>query len=101
VRGETAQPLSGEVYAIYVLPDCWGQGIGRALLAHAERDLIEHGYDEAVLWVLADNQRARAFYERAGWHADGGTKRDTFGGREVEEVRYRRALRTSRVNEPA
>lgn len=100
VRGEASQPLSGEVYAIYVLPDCWGRGVGRSLLAHAEHDLIEHGYDEAVLWVLADNERARAFYEAAGWHADGGVKHDTFGGREVTEVRYRIALDKSRADEP-
>jgi GNAT superfamily N-acetyltransferase len=84
-----------------VLPDWWGQSIGRGLLAHAEQALIEQGYDAAVLWVLADNRRARAFYERAGWHPDGGTKSATFGGREVEEVRYRIALGRSRVDEPA
>jgi ribosomal protein S18 acetylase RimI-like enzyme len=101
MRGEMAQPPSGEIYAIYVLPDCWGQGVGRQLLAHAEQGLMEQGYVQAVLWVLADNQRARAFYERAGWYADSGTKRDTFGGREVEEVRYRIALGRSGMNEPA
>jgi ribosomal protein S18 acetylase RimI-like enzyme len=100
-RDEPAQPLSGEIYAIYVLPDCWGQGVGRQLLNHAEQSLMEQGNVQAVLWVLADNRRARTFYERAGWHADGGTKRDKFGGREVEEVRYRIALGRSRVNEPA
>lgn len=101
LREENAQPRTGEVYAIYVPPDWWGQSIGRGLLAHAEQALIEQGYDAAVLWVLADNRRARAFYERAGWHPDGGTKSATFGGREVEEVRYRIALGRSRVDEPA
>jgi ribosomal protein S18 acetylase RimI-like enzyme len=98
-RDEAAHPSTGEVYAIYVLPDCWDKGVGRTLLAHAERDLIAHGYDEAVLWVLADNRRARAFYEITGWHADGGTKHDTIGGREVMEVRYRLVLERSRVAE--
>jgi ribosomal protein S18 acetylase RimI-like enzyme len=99
LRGESPQPVIGEVYAIYVLPDHWGQGVGRGLLSRAETELIEQGYREAMLWVLADNQRARTFYERAGWHADGGTKRDTFGGREVTEVRYRVALdRAGRVD---
>jgi len=98
-RDDTASPLTGEVYAIYVLPDCWDRGVGRSLLAHAEADLVTHGYNEAVLWVLADNQRARAFYELAGWHADGGTKHDSIGGRDVTEVRYRIALERSRVAE--
>lgn len=99
VRDRPLEPLTGELYAIYVLPDCWDRGVGRALLARAERELMERGYARAVLWVLADNQRARAFYERAGWHADGGTKLDTFGGREVAEVRYGIELERSRFSE--
>ena len=95
-RDEGMGALTGELYAIYVLPDCWDRGIGRTLITHAERQLKRQGFDEAVLWVLADNQRARTFYERARWHADGGTKEDNFGGREVTEVRYRTALETSR-----
>ena len=91
-RDDGMPRLTGEIYAIYVLPDCWDRGVGRKLIAHAEHELKEQGFDEAVLWVLADNQRARAFYERSGWHADGGSKQATFGGREVTEVRYRVAL---------
>ena len=99
-RDEGMGASIGEIYAIYVLPDCWDRGIGRTLIAHAERQLKEQGFDDALLWVLADNQRARAFYERAGWHADGGTKQDTFGGREVTEVRYRIALERPRGEDP-
>lgn len=98
-REESAKGRTGEVYAIYVLPDCWDRGVGRTLLAHTERDLASHGYSEAVLWVLADNDRARDFYEAAGWHADGGTRQDRIGGRDVEEVRYRLVLEKSRVAE--
>lgn len=85
-------PNSGEVYAIYVLAACWDKGVGRLLLGTAGRELSALGYTSALLWVLADNRRARTFYERAGWHTDGGTKQATFGGREVTEVRYRVAL---------
>jgi ribosomal protein S18 acetylase RimI-like enzyme len=98
-RDEGTHPLTGEVYAIYVMPDCWDNGIGWDLLTRAEGELRERGYAEAVLWVLADNQRARAFYERAGWRSDGGTKQDTFGGAEVTEVRYRIDLKRSRLAE--
>ena len=98
-RDETAGPLTGEVYAIYVLSDCWDRGVGRNLLAHAEHDLLNHGYNQAVLWVLADNLRARALYEQADWHADGGTKNDAIGDQRVTEVRYRIALERSRVAE--
>jgi GNAT superfamily N-acetyltransferase len=82
----------GEVYAINVLPGCWSRGIGRNLLARAERDLREHGYPVAILWCLTDNARARTFYERHGWQFDGTTKMRDFGGADVEEVRYRKEL---------
>lgn len=93
-RDSDAPAGRGEVYAIYVLPDCWDRGVGRDLLAHAERDLHELGYSDATLWVLAGNDRARRFYEVAGW-APAGTRRDTIGGVEVDEVRYRKSLGSS------
>lgn len=87
-----APPSTGEVYAIYVDPACWHRGVGRNLLAHAERDLRGHGYADATLWVLADNERARRFYEASGWQPDGTTKTDNFAGTELAEVRYRKPL---------
>lgn len=100
-RDDAASSSTGEVYAIYVLPDCWDRGLGRNLLTHAERDLVANGYSDAVLWVAADNERARDFYQRAGWHADGGERTEHIGGQEVAEVRHRRALERSRVGELA
>jgi ribosomal protein S18 acetylase RimI-like enzyme len=91
-RGDDAKSGEGEVYAIYVLPDCWTRGIGRNLLTHAERDLIGHGYSEAVLWCFEDNLRARDFYERSGWHADGASSVHTYAGVELTEIRYRKVL---------
>ena len=41
-----------------------------------------------MLWVLADNPRARRFYEREGWRFDG-RRTDTVRGFEVEEALYR------------
>jgi len=98
-RDESLPPDTGEVYAIYVLPDCWARGLGRTLLQHAERDLLTHGYSNAVLWCLADNVRAGSFYRQAGWRLDGATKTDTFAGHQAEEVRYRIALERSRVSD--
>jgi ribosomal protein S18 acetylase RimI-like enzyme len=79
---------TGEIYAIYVGAECWDRGVGRNLLAHAERDLKSHGYSQAGLWVLSTNERARQFYEAAGWRADGTEKTDIFGGAELHESRY-------------
>jgi hypothetical protein len=43
----------------------------------------------AVFVVLATNERARRFYEAAGWQADGSTKTDASRGFPLVEVRYR------------
>jgi len=86
----------GELYGLYVLPEAWGRGAGRALIAQVERDLGAR-YRDATLWVLEDNPRARRFYERAGWEHDGGRKREPFLGVEVDEVRYRKRLGAPRV----
>jgi GNAT superfamily N-acetyltransferase len=84
----------GELYAIYVDPDCWSGGTGRLLLARAEEALAS-AYDEATLWVLTANPRARRFYERAGWQWDGVSKTEERLGVASEETRYRKTLATS------
>lgn len=91
-ESDPADPWVGQVYAIYVHPRAWGQGVGRELFAHATDVLREIGYREAVLWVLETNARARRFYEIAGWRTDGATKVDRRGDVELREVRYRAAL---------
>jgi len=82
----------GELGEIYALPEAWGKGIGHGLMAACVAALQARGYADAVLWVLADNPRARAFYEREGWVLDGAEKTDTFLGVAVRELRYRISL---------
>lgn len=82
---------TGEVYAIYVVPSYWSTGTGSSLMAAAVAGLAEQRYQRAVLWVLDANARARRFYEKAGWHADGASNvLAGLGG--VLEVRYARPL---------
>ncbi|MBA3307848.1 MAG: GNAT family N-acetyltransferase [Chloroflexi bacterium] len=87
-----ASDRTGEIEAIYMDPDFTGMGIGRGLFAHVTNDLTEQGFEEATLWVLDSNARARRFYEAAGWHFDGSTKEDERPGGVLHEVRYRRPL---------
>jgi ribosomal protein S18 acetylase RimI-like enzyme len=93
-RNLTTEGLAGvvgELYAIYVTPAWWSAGAGRALMESALSALEADGYRRAVLWVLADNARARRFYERAGFTPDGATNiLAGLGG--VLEVRYTRDL---------
>jgi ribosomal protein S18 acetylase RimI-like enzyme len=96
-RDALASPTTGEVYALYVDPECWDRGVGRNLLAHGQKDLVEHGYSDATLWVLVDNQRACAFYEAAGWRADGSERIEHVGQHQMTEIRYRRQLELPRV----
>jgi len=84
----------GELYAIYALPEAWGSGAGPALMDAALAALCGLGFREAVLWVLEDNPRARRFYEREGWHADGGRREGEHLGVTAAEVRYRIELET-------
>jgi GNAT superfamily N-acetyltransferase len=79
----------GELYAIYVLPAHWGHGAGKALMTEATTALRRVGFDDAVLWVLEDNPRARVFYERSGWSLDGAVREGTHLGTVTREVRYR------------
>lgn len=46
------------------------------------------GYDRAMLWVMASNDRSRRFYERAGWSWDGTTSEHRFDCANVPIVRY-------------
>jgi len=82
----------GEVYAIYLDPDRWGQGVGRALLAAGERALLDDGQWQALLWVLDRNVRAREFYERQGWVPGKPIRIENIGGADVNEARYEKVL---------
>jgi GNAT superfamily N-acetyltransferase len=93
-RDEDAEPeVTAELTAIYVAPHAWGTGAGRLLMTEALERLRTLGFEDATLWVLEDNPRARRFYEIAGWRVDGRAKRDEFLDTLVSEVRYRIELR--------
>ncbi|MFI8438908.1 GNAT family N-acetyltransferase [Streptomyces sp. NPDC079020] len=82
----------GEVYALYVLPDLIGQGIGLRLLGEAHTQMKIHGFEVSALWVLCDNQQAGRFYERAGYQADGAVQDDVYDEITLSELRYQRVL---------
>ena len=75
-----------ELNTIYLLPTAWGTGIAGRLLAAALAE--DRRY---FLWVFRDNQRAQAFYRKAGFVPDGTTKTIPLGGRTLTELRYRRS----------
>lgn len=85
-------PTIGELYALYLAEAAAGQGVGRALLAAVIAGLRGRGCTAVSLWVLDGNKRARRFYERAGFHADGATRVEVRPDHERVERRYLMAL---------
>jgi GNAT superfamily N-acetyltransferase len=61
----------GRLERLYVRPGAWGTGVAQALHAAALAALREQGATTASLWCLAENPRARRFYERQGWRLNG------------------------------
>jgi ribosomal protein S18 acetylase RimI-like enzyme len=92
-RDSDAQPTTGEVWAIYVDPAYWRQGVGRRLWSKAEERLRASAFSEVTLWVLKENSRAIAFYESNGLAIDPGSEKTiTLGGAELLEIRLRKQL---------
>lgn len=81
-----------ELYAIHVTPERVGTGVGRALMSTAIEELTKLRRHRAVLWVVEGNDRARRFYERGGWQADGARRKGTIGPARTHQLRYSRRL---------
>ena len=78
----------GEIVSIYFLPAYMGKGYGHQLLKKCIEELNILGYDNILLWVLEDNQRARKFYEKNGFSCSEIFMSDNIGGKELREVMY-------------
>jgi GNAT superfamily N-acetyltransferase len=82
-----------ELQFLFTHPRVWGQGAGRALLAHAEDALRAAGCAEAVVWTEERNDRALAVYRKAAWETDGAAKERVWMGAPIRELRLRKRLR--------
>ena len=76
-----AAVVGGELDGLFVEPDLWGHGIGRALVDAATHEARKKGLS---LKVIA-NPRARRFYESCGFTIEG-----------EEQTRFGPALRMTR-----
>lgn len=75
---------TGEVFAIYLLKEVQGFGLGRKLMdatLHQLRDC-----PHVFLWVLEGNTQAIGFYEHYGFRMDG-SKQNIPQGRELRMIR--------------
>jgi ribosomal protein S18 acetylase RimI-like enzyme len=80
-----------QLYRLYVHPDHWDEGIGKALLAEAEQALYDRDLNGYEVEVYADNERAVGFFEGTGFER---VEEDetTFWGVTLTEYIYRKRL---------
>ncbi|MES3038050.1 MAG: N-acetyltransferase [Bdellovibrionota bacterium] len=80
--GKSREPnlsIDGELYAIYLLKEYQGLGIGRKLFETATGALQKRGYKQFFVSVFSDNHESVAFYKKMGgklighdnYHVDG------------------------------
>jgi len=77
----------GEIWAIYLIEEFCGTGIGKQLLDFEIQELKKINPKEIFLWVFEANTRARKFYEKSGFCYDG-TKREEKYGIPITQLRY-------------
>lgn len=88
---------SCELLSFYVAPDWWGRNVGQDLMKWLLEDFRHRGFDKIMLWTIRTNQRARDFYEKAGFRCEDVfrtiSRRESGVLLEHNEVRYSRDLR--------
>lgn len=92
-RDPRTPPTTGEIWAIHVLGQHHGQGVGLALWDAAREALIDEGCTHVSIWIELASERALRFHELAGFKRDMPSLRTVArGARRVEEIRLKRAL---------
>lgn len=76
----------GELYAIYILKEVQGKGVGRLLVQPVVKELIEQHINTMIVLVLEDNS-SKHFYERLGAR-EIDTQRIKIAGTIVNELVY-------------
>ena len=92
-RDEDALPERGEIWSIYLHPQHWSSGVGRALWMAANERLSQLGFSSTSLWVIIGNERAMRFYAKAGFEVESGSDKNLqIGDSLLREIRL---VRTS------
>lgn len=78
-----------EMPTLYVHPEGWRQGHGRALCAAGVRRAREKSFQSLTLWVLERNTHARHFYSAVGFTLDGARKVVEGTSEDLVALRYR------------
>ena len=89
-------PALAEIYAIYVLDDHHGQGIGEDLFRNVSRRLASTLGSGLIVWVIASNI-FRPFYERLGGR-ETSSEEITLGDEKVLQIAYGISSDTKKVS---
>jgi GNAT superfamily N-acetyltransferase len=81
------------VSALLVEPRWGRRGHGGRLLAMAGEAMLAAGLVRGIAWVAEGDKASLAFWERAGWVADGTVRTLDAGGKPLREVRLTGTLR--------
>jgi GNAT superfamily N-acetyltransferase len=84
----------GVLQTLYVLPEFWSRRLGSTLHDFALVRLRETNVQEARLWTLTENHRARVFYEKRGWSLTGRTRVVPFPPHPIDVEYARSTLRS-------
>ena len=80
----------GEIAGMYVQPDHWREGTGRALCDCVLATARQQGYRAVTLWAFEAVAAARDFYRAMGFSPDGGRSTLTLpDGSDLPTVRFR------------
>jgi ribosomal protein S18 acetylase RimI-like enzyme len=80
-------PADGEIDELYLAPEYQGIGLGRRLFKAVCNDLHDREMSRIVVWALADNERACAFYENLGGRSIAKVE-ERIGGAPLGKVAY-------------
>lgn len=92
--GVVAFESAGLLRHLAIAPQHARHGYGALLLEYATEEIFDSGAPRAELWVLVENEAARAFYRSQGWQ-------DTMERRDSEYPPYPRELQMARPNPAA
>lgn len=81
--------FDSELWAIYIDPEYWGQGVGRKLFQRMVKDLKARDIKNTYVWCLKDNMNGRKFYKALGGvHIYGLAKKFVLEEQILEEVPF-------------
>ena len=80
------EAYTGELYAIYLLKEYQGKGIGRSLVQSVVNDLNGKNLNSMLIWAIEENPACRFYEALGGKQVD--TEEIEIAGKKLSEVAY-------------